>query len=190
MSRIPPMEPPYSDKNGALVAAIMPDGQPPLALFRVLAQSPRVFPRFMSAGVLDRGPVAVRDRELVIHRTTANCRSEYEWGVHVAAFGRPLGFTDAHLRATLEAQWNDPIFTAPQQALVRMCDELHDESTLSDACWAQLAQHFDHPQLLELIYIVGMYHAVSFLTNGLKLENEAFAPTFAAFSKGASAEGL
>ena len=31
-----------------------------------------------------------RQREIVINRTTALCRSEYEWGVHIAAFGEGL----------------------------------------------------------------------------------------------------
>ncbi len=56
----------------------MPDGMDPLVLFRVLATSERIFPRFMRAGVLDKGPVEIRHRELVIHRTTALCGAEYE----------------------------------------------------------------------------------------------------------------
>ncbi len=65
----------------------------PLKLFRTVATHDRIFSRFMCAGVLVRGPVEIRDRELVILRTTERCRSEYEWGVHVNADARPLGFS-------------------------------------------------------------------------------------------------
>ncbi len=176
--RIAPLDPPYDDATQKLFDVVMPDGMEPLQLFRTLATNPRIFPRFMRAGVLDRGPVAIRDRELVIHRTTARCRSEYEWGVHVTAFARPLGLSEEWIRATVTAGPDDPIWTPAQSALVRLCDELHDTSGISDALWKELCGHFSEEQLLELIYTVGMYHAVSFLTNGLDLEPETFGERF------------
>jgi 4-carboxymuconolactone decarboxylase len=113
-ARMPPLDPPYEDETRKLFDLVMPEGMEPLKLFRTLATNGRIFPRFMRAGVLDRGPVAIRDRELVIHRTTARCRSEYEWGVHVAAFGRPLGLSEEMLRATVHASADDPIWSAPR----------------------------------------------------------------------------
>ena len=183
MSRISPIEPPYSDKTQKLFDLAMPEGMEPLSLFRVLAQSERILPRFMRAGVLDRGPVPIRDREIVIHRTTARCKAEYEWGVHVSAFGRPLELGEDVLRATIHGDATDSAFDDRQACLVRMCDELHDTSTLGDEIWEELRRHFDELQILELIYTVGMYHTVSFLVNGLGLENEAFGARFAEFDR-------
>jgi alkylhydroperoxidase family enzyme len=182
MSRIAPLDPPYSDKTQKLFDLAMPEGMEPLALFRVMARSERLLPRFMRAGVLDRGPVPIRDREIVIHRTTARCEAEYEWGVHVNAFGRPLELGEDVLRAILQGDATDPAFNDRQACLVRMCDELHETSTLGDEAWDQLRQHFDEMQILELIYTVGMYHTVSFLVNGLGLENEAFGARFEEFN--------
>jgi alkylhydroperoxidase family enzyme len=178
MARIAPIDPPYAPETQKLFDLVMPDGMEPLALFRILARSERVFPRFMRAGVLDKGPVPIRDREIVIHRTTALCGAEYEWGVHAAAFGRPLGLGDEVLRATVDADADDPAFDARQRVLVKMCDELHETSRLSDATWKALESQFDEPQILELIYTVGMYHAVSFLANGLDIDREPFALRF------------
>jgi alkylhydroperoxidase family enzyme len=185
MSRIAPLAPPYPASVRQLFDLVMPEGMEPLELFRVLARSERLFPRFMRAGVLDRGPVPIRDREIVIHRTTARCGAEYEWGVHVAAFGRPLGLGEDVLRATLGGAADDPAFDARQSALVRMCDELHDSSTLSAEGWAGLREHFDELQILELLYTAGMYHSVSFLCNALDLAPEAFAARFTEFAPGA-----
>jgi alkylhydroperoxidase family enzyme len=181
MSRIPPENPPYSDKTQKLFDLAMPPGMEPLALFRVMARSERLLPRFMRAGVLDRGPVPIRDREIVIHRTTARCKAEYEWGVHVNAFGRPLELGEDVLRATLHGDATDSAFDERQACLVQMCDELHETSTLSEGAWKKLSQHFDEMQILEFIYTVGMYHTVSFLVNGLGLENEAFGARFEDF---------
>ena len=43
----------------------------------------------------------------------------------------------------------------------------------------------DEMQVLELIYTVGMVHTVSFLVNGLGLENEEFGARFSGFDAGA-----
>jgi alkylhydroperoxidase family enzyme len=181
MSRITPIDPPYAEAAQKLFDLVMPEGMEPLSLFRVMARSERLLPRFMRAGVLDRGPVPIRDREIVIHRTTARCGAEYEWGVHVNAFGRPLELGEDVLRAIVRGEATDPAFDERQSCLVRMCDEFHEKSTLSDGVWDSLRQHFDEMQILELIYTVGMYHTVSFLVNGLDLENEAFGARFAEF---------
>ena len=66
----------------------MPPAVPPLMLFTTLARDPRLFGKFFAAGLLDRGHLTLRQREIVIDRTTALCGSEYEWGVHVALFAR------------------------------------------------------------------------------------------------------
>jgi 4-carboxymuconolactone decarboxylase len=178
MARIAPIDPPYAPETQKLFDLVMPDGMEPLALFRILARSARLFPRFMRAGVLDRGPVPIRDREIVIHRTTALCGAEYEWGVHAAAFGRPLGLGDEVLRATVDAEADDPAFDDRQRVLVRMCDELHASARITDATWQALEDRYDELQILELIYTAGMYHAVSFLANGLEIEAEPFALRF------------
>jgi alkylhydroperoxidase family enzyme len=178
MARIAPLDPPYADETRKLFDVVMPEGMEPLLLFRVLARSERLFPRFMRAGVLDRGPVPSRDREIVIHRTTARCGAEYEWGVHAAAFGRPLGLGDDVLRATVSGEADDPAFDERQRALVQMCDELHDDARVSDATWKALEAHFEELQILELMYTAGLYHTVSFLVNSLDLELEPFALRF------------
>lgn len=178
MSRIAPLDPPYPEATQALFDLAMPEGMDPLLLFRVLARNERLLPRFMRGGVLDKGPVAIRDREIVIHRTTARCGAEYEWGVHANAFGRPLGLSDETLRATIDAGADDPAFDERQALLVEMCDELHDESTVSDATWTKLRERFDDLELQELVYTVGFYHMVSFLCNAFALENESFGATF------------
>jgi len=176
--RIAPIDPPYPPETQKLFDLAMPEGVEPIRLFRTLAASGRIFPRFMRAGVLDRDPVEIRDRELVIHRTTARCRSEYEWGVHVNAFARPLGLSEELIRATVTASSDDPLWSPAQSALIRLCDELHDTSSISDPLWTELERHFSQEQLLELIYTVGVYHTVSFLTNGLRIELEEFGERF------------
>src|SRR3954447_22315495 len=139
-ARLAPVEPPYPPQLGAILESMMgASGQPPLLLFRTLARHEPLLDRFRQIGatMLSFGRLDAADRETVIHRTTARCGAAYEWGVHAAAFARPLGLSDDWLNATWSGAPED--FTdAGQALLVRACDELHDDATLTDATWASL----------------------------------------------------
>src|SRR5262245_15400111 len=100
-SRISPAEPPYDPQVAEDFAKLMPPGMPPIALFRVLAKNPRVLGRVRRGGLLDPGSISVRQREIVILRTTARAGAEHEWGVHAAFFAGAAGLDPAALAATV-----------------------------------------------------------------------------------------
>src|SRR5437868_9463924 len=106
-ARIAPAEPPFAPEIQAALDRVMPPGMPPLVLFTTLARNPRVFQRFLAGGLLDKGSIGLREREIVIDRTTARCGSEYEWGVHVALFAERAGLDTAQVRATVLGRADD-----------------------------------------------------------------------------------
>lgn len=177
--RIPLVNPPYAADVAEHFAKLMPPGMAPLKLFRTVAHNPRVLGRMRRGGLLDKGSITPREREIMILRTCARCGAEYEWGVHVAFFGQQAGFTQAQVHATVSGGHGDPAWTPQEQLLIRLSDELHDTSRISEPLWAQLNQHWQSAQLLELMMLAGLYHAVSYLVNGTHLELEANAPRFA-----------
>jgi alkylhydroperoxidase family enzyme len=69
-------------------------GKPPLLLFTTLARNRRLFFKFFNSGLLDRGHLTIRQREIVIDRVTASCGAEYEWRVHVTAFAAKAGLSE------------------------------------------------------------------------------------------------
>jgi len=177
--RLAALDPPYDPELADELARFMPPGIPPLRLFRTLAHNPRVLRKFRLGSLLDRGSIERRDRELVILRTCVRCRSEYEWGVHVAVFAARCGLTQQEVSASVRAQADDPIWSPRDRLLVRLVDELHDFASVSDALWDGLARCFRPDQLIELLVLVGFYHTVSFVTNGAQIELEDAAPRFA-----------
>jgi alkylhydroperoxidase family enzyme len=181
--RIEPKKPPYSHLVQSAFDRLMPSGVPPLVLFTTLARSERAFSRFMAAGLLDKGPVSLRDREIMIDRTCALCGSEYEWGVHMTFFAAQVGLSEAEIAATLEpgvsACWNPH-----EQLVVRLADELHDAATISDTLWSELRAEFTDEQILEFILLAGFYHTVAYLTNGLRLPLESYGARFPQMAKG------
>src|SRR5579864_6748461 len=118
MSRIAPAEPPYEPAIAEALQRIMPPGLEPLVLFRTMARSPRVFGKMFAGGLLDKGPLGLRQRELVIDRTTARLGCEYEWGVHIALFAVKVGFGPAEIAATVQDGADAACWAADEQALV------------------------------------------------------------------------
>lgn len=180
MSRIAPAKPPYPPAIAGSLERIMPPGLEPLVLFRTMAKSPRVFGKMFAGGLLDKGPLSLRQREIVIDRTTARLGCEYEWGVHVALFAGKVGFGEIEIAATVSGSPDADCWTAEEQVLLAAVDDLVDQRSLSDETWRALTQRFDEAQILETIALVGYYHTISFLCRGLSLPLEAWSARFPA----------
>lgn len=186
-TRIAPLTPPYPEGVAAALQRMMPPGAPiePLALFRVLAHNPAMADAMQPLGRFflgrrapgDARPTA-RDREIVIARVSARCGCEYEWGVHVVAFGGRVGLTETQFAATVASDHTDPCWDARDALLVRLVDELHDHAKVSDALWSEAALRWSPPELLELLLLAGWYHAIAFVANGARIACEPWAARF------------
>ena len=179
-TRILPLEPPYPPDVSETLAKMMPPGEPPLRLFRTIAHHPRLLRRFsqLGGGVLTHSSLELPDRELVIHRTCARAGAEYEWGVHVARFGRPLGFSEEQIRATVLGDGESPVWSDRQRLLIRFTDELHETADVSDEIWTALEAHWDEAQRIELLLLAGFYRLVSYVVNATRVEKEKGAEVF------------
>src|ERR1700730_8617510 len=124
MSRLAPLQPPYAPEIQGQFDRIM-QGAPPLMLFRVVAGQPRAWEKFRAGSLLDRGPLSLRERELVIDHTCARTGCEYEWGVHVAAFAGAAHLTEAQVSATGLDEAEAPCWSPAEQALIAAVDGLH-----------------------------------------------------------------
>jgi alkylhydroperoxidase family enzyme len=177
MSRIAPLEPPYAPEIQGQFDRIM-RGAPPLMLFRVIASNPRAWEKFRSGSLLDRGPLSLREREIVIDRTCALNGCEYEWGVHVATFAQAARLTEVEVRATVHEGADAECWSDAEKALLAAVETLHARATLSDDEFARLASHYDDAKIFEIILLCGFYRTVSYLANGLRLPLEEKAARF------------
>ena len=171
MSRIAPLQPPYAPEVQAQFDRIM-RGAAPLVLFRVMAGHPRAWEKFRGGSLLDKGPLSLREREIVIDRTCALNTCEYEWGVHVATFAAAAELTQEQIRATVHGAADAACWSAAEQAMIAAVDALHARSTLDDAEFKALAAHYDETKILEIILLCGFYRTVSYLCNALALPLE------------------
>jgi alkylhydroperoxidase family enzyme len=114
-----------------------------------------VWALFFSGGLLDKGHLTLRQRELVIARTTALCRSEYEWGVHITLFGQKVGFDAAQIQALAHGAPEDAFWSDSDAKLLSMCDALHHTATLMDEQWQALRSNFSEVTVLALVLLAG-----------------------------------
>ena len=181
MSRIEalPLPLPVKPELEAALSTLM-RGAPPLLLFRAVAHNPRVLERMLAGGLLDKGSIPVRLRELMILRTTALCGAEYEWGVHAAIYGRKADLTQAELHASVHGDAGSAGWGEQERLVLRLADALHTRHDVDEALWSELRAAFAEDQLIELTMLAGLYHAVSYLVNVTRVPREAFAPGFPA----------
>ena len=175
--RVAPLQPPYAPEIQQQFDRIM-RGASPLVLFRVMAGNPRAWEKFRGGSLLDRGPLSLREREIVIDRTCALNACEYEWGVHVATFAEAAHLTEEQVRATVLGEADAACWSAAEQALISAVDALHDHATLTDTEFKTLSAHCDEAQVIEIIMLCGFYRTVSYLANTLALPLEASAARF------------
>src|SRR5262245_49528046 len=127
MTRIAPASPPYEPHIASELQRIMPPGLEPLLLFRTLAKSPRVFGKIFASGYLDKGPFSLRQREILIDRTTARLGCEYEWGVHAALFAKRVDFGEPEIEAIVRGPSDAACWSPDERALTALVDDLRSE---------------------------------------------------------------
>jgi alkylhydroperoxidase family enzyme len=134
--------------------------------------------RPLGGGILGHGRIDPREREIVIHRACARAGAEYEWGVHAAAFGRTLGFSDEQLHSTVHGAATDDCW-APEEALAfALADELFDTAHVSDELADRLSAAFADDEILELTLVAGWYRTISTLIDVTGVELEDWAERF------------
>lgn len=136
-------------------------------VIKTIVRHPKLFKRWRVFGnhVLFKSSLPARDREILILRIGWLCQSEYEWGQHVI-IGKQAGLNDEEIKRITEGPgasgWKP--FDA---TLIRAVDELYCDTFISDTTWRKLSERYDTHQLLDLIFTVGQYNAVSMALNTL-----------------------
>lgn len=187
MARIEPVEPPYAPAVAERLEAMMPPGIPPILLFRTFVRN---LPMATAMGTwggyeLSRQlSLSMRDREIVIDRTCARCRCEYEWGVHVAFFAGRVGLVDDQVDSLTHGTAGDPCWSDERdRVLIEAADALHDTSDIDDGLWDRMGRILSEEQALDVLLLSGWYHAISYAANGSRVALEEGAPRFADFPR-------
>jgi alkylhydroperoxidase family enzyme len=182
-ARINPVCPPYRPDVAERLDAMMPPGVPPILLFRTFVRNLPMTAALSGWGSYElskRLSLSMRDREIIIDRTCARCRCEYEWGVHVAFFAERAGLSSEQVTSLTHGGATDPCWTDERdRLLIEAADALHDSADIGEILWPRLTRLFSEEQLLDLLMLAGWYHAISFTANGARVAREDGSPRFA-----------
>jgi alkylhydroperoxidase family enzyme len=170
--RITPLHPTESDEEQLeVLERVSPRGGTASNLFGTVAKHPQLLKRWASFGnsLLRWGELPPIDREILVLRTARNSGADYPWGQHERA-AESLGLSEQERHVLAE---DDPQTDEWTRLLIDVADDLHRDSTISDAHWSSLVHRYTEAQLIEVVFVVGQYHLVSLLTNSLEIEPEA-----------------
>jgi AhpD family alkylhydroperoxidase len=111
-----------------------------------------------------------RDRELLILRTSALSRADYDWGHHVPAAKR-AGLSEEEI-ARIAKGPEAGGWSAFDATLLRAAGELHRDQFITDRTWTELAKRYNERQLMDAIFTVGQYTMVSMFLNSASVQRE------------------
>jgi alkylhydroperoxidase family enzyme len=177
-NELKPLVEPYSADIAAALARYPQQNGYLLTLFRTFANSLR----FLKKGVpnlLDKeSPLPLRIREIVILRTTANLGCEYEWGVHVSAFGGAARLDETQITQTRKSRIDYALWSLAEATLIRAIDQFCADGRMANDTQALFEEHWTLEQQLEILALCGTYHTISYVANTAKLDAEPFGARF------------
>jgi hypothetical protein len=143
-----------------------------MAVRRTLARHPALDAarRPRADYVMAVSPLSPHDRETLILRIGWDCGSEYEWAKHVGQVGRARDHAvDPRL---VVAGPTAPEVPEHDALLMRVADELHDNSGVSDATWTALLRSYDLPGAMSVVFTAASYRSTCMSLNayGVQLE--------------------
>jgi len=141
-------------------------------IFATLGRNKRFFRPWLmfAARLMPRGTLPREETELVILRTSINCRARYEWEQH-QSIARRAGLSDADVERVKEGAGAEG-WSERQAAILAAVDELHAQRFLSDETWERAAAHLSPEQMLELCMLTGHYEMVAMTLNSAGIQVE------------------
>ena len=168
MARIPYVDP---DAASPEVREAL-EAMPPLNVFRMLANADSAYMplvRYMGT-LLTALELNEQLRELAILLTAVRTDAEYEWVQH-ESISRAIGIPEEQIDAIRNGHLDDEsLGSADAGALLRFVSEILDGPRASDETFAALTARFPHRQVVEVLLVVGAYHALARLMTTLDLD--------------------
>ena len=169
--RVPPLpESAWTAEQRALVDKYAPGGNAGNAL-RTLIRVPALADRFMPllTYVSNDSTLSPRQRAILILRTAWLAQNGYLWSAHAGRSDH--GLTAAEIRQLADgagAGW-----TAFEQVLIALADEMFRNAAVSDRTWADLSRMYDPTNLADAVVTVSETTASSILFNSLGIQPDA-----------------
>lgn len=119
-----------------------------------------------------------RDLEIVILRTAHSAKAKYEW-LHHAQIALEYGLTPEQVDQIAEdVETGD--WSARDKLLLAAADECAHDHQISAATRDGLLEHFSAPQMLDLLFTIGMYTTLALMIKTLEVPMDETSSGFSA----------
>ena len=166
MTRLPYLDPNLASAPVQEALAILPD----LHLFRILGHAEGALVPWLALGgaLLSSLSLDPRLRELAILQVARSAGSDYERVQH-EAIAAGVGVPPGQIRAVVGGHLDDPVL-GDSRPVLRFVDELVRSHAITDAAFAELREHLDDRECVELLLVVGHYLGLALLAAAVDLD--------------------
>jgi alkylhydroperoxidase family enzyme len=165
--RIQPVDTRLEEPLKSKMAKIFPSDMPAPALYRTIARNEPLFIEMIDAkligptGLLDRKTFPPKVRELLILRTCALTRNEYEFNLHVQTISEAMGLSKEQIDDLKSETVSEHMWSESEISLIHLVDGLVKNIEVKQVVFENALKHFDEPELIELTLLVGQYTSVA-----------------------------
>ena len=172
MPRVPYIVEADHPELAPLIARIKAERGKLLDLYKVLLHSPAVMEGWLSffTAIRQKTKLAGRYRELAIMRVAILNGADYEYQAHLP-FALKEG-ASAEQIAALTAWQVSNLFDAAERAVLAYTDAMTQEVQVADELFAQLREHFDAQDLVELTAAIAGYNLVSRFLEAMQVHHQ------------------
>jgi alkylhydroperoxidase family enzyme len=144
-----------------------------LKLYRALLHSPSLAESWFqhNNAVRWRTQISGRLREMIIIRIAILNRAQYIITQHVPKLAAAEGLSEPECEALRNWQ-TATVFSESDRAVLAYADAMTRDVTVPDDVYAQVREHFDERQTVELTVLIGTYNMQSRVIQALQLEPE------------------
>jgi 4-carboxymuconolactone decarboxylase len=144
----------------------------PVNVFGTLMYNPKTMGPFLDYWVTSKLEMGFsgREQELIILRMGYHYQCDYVWKHHVPV-AKGYGTTEAELEAVKKTPLPS-VFSARENALLQLTDELVEHRTISDQAWSKWSGELKKSEMVDLISIVSQYVFFALLNNSIRVEVE------------------
>ena len=144
----------------------------PVNVFGTLMYNPETMASFLDYWVTSKLKMGLtgREQELVILRMGFLFNCNYVWKHHIPP-AREFGVNDTEI-AAVKTTPLPPVFSARENALLMLTDEMVEYRTIRDVAWSKWSSELKSSELLDLVSIVSQYVFFALLNNSFQIEIE------------------
>lgn len=144
-----------------------------LVFSRVIVNHPGMYRTFLPhiEATIAHTSLPPRERQILVLRTLATCNDVYEMAHHIT-ISRNAGISEDDIAAFQRGEGGS--LSDFDRTLVAAADELKRDQFISDTTWAALATRYSAQQLMEVVFVCGLYQTMAMLTKtfGMQLERQ------------------